>query len=186
MTDSAPTYTAEEHAQHLVERAALVDAARESSRTFDKAVLTFASAVFGFSIAFLKDVAPNPIPCTLKWLGASWALFSLGLLFIMLSFLTSHKACMREIEISLSNLGKKEASKEKNGWGTATTSLNILCIVCLFCGLSAWSAFAIENLNQRETMNKPNTPPSQVERGYTPPPPPARTPPPPPTAPLKK
>ena len=47
---------------HLEERAQLIDAARENARTFDKAVLTFGSAVFGFSIAFLKDVAPHPAP----------------------------------------------------------------------------------------------------------------------------
>jgi hypothetical protein len=60
------------------ERKEYVDAARESARTFDKAVLTFGSAVFGFSIAFLKDIAPTPARETLKWLGASWLLFSLG------------------------------------------------------------------------------------------------------------
>src|ERR1019366_5848099 len=65
---------------YLNEREKLIDAARESARTFDKAVLAFGSAVFGFSIAFVKDLAPIAAPDTLKWLGASWLLFSLGLL----------------------------------------------------------------------------------------------------------
>jgi len=65
----------EKTVRHLEERAQLIDAARESARTFDKAVLTFGSVVFGFSIAFLKDVAPHPAPDTLRWLGIAWALF---------------------------------------------------------------------------------------------------------------
>src|SRR4051812_5487292 len=81
------------------ERKLLIDAARESARTFDKAVLTFGSAVFGFSIAFLKDVAPNPIPTTLPWLLTAWVLFSFGLLAILLSFLFSHSACHAQIVI---------------------------------------------------------------------------------------
>lgn len=39
-----------EHELYLEERKQLVDAARESSRTFDKAVLTFGAAVFGGSL----------------------------------------------------------------------------------------------------------------------------------------
>jgi hypothetical protein len=73
--------------RYLKEREGLIDAARESARTFDKAVLTFGAAVFGFSIAFLKDVALHPMRATLPWLGTAWGFFSFGLLFILLSFL---------------------------------------------------------------------------------------------------
>jgi hypothetical protein len=89
-------YARKQHQLYLDERKQLVDAARESSRTFDKAVLTFGAAVFGASIAFLKDIAPHPAPDTLKWLGAAWLFFSLGLLSILLSFLFSHRACLFE------------------------------------------------------------------------------------------
>jgi len=72
MPDEPEGYTPEEHSQHLDERKSLIDAARESARTFDKAVLAFGSAVFGASIAFIKDVAPLPQHYTLKWLGVAW------------------------------------------------------------------------------------------------------------------
>jgi hypothetical protein len=85
---------------HLEERAQLIDAARESARTFDKAVLTFGAALFGFSVAFLKDVAPHPAPGTLCWLGGAWTLFSMGLLTILLSFLFSQQACQFDISES--------------------------------------------------------------------------------------
>jgi hypothetical protein len=50
----------DEYKLYLAEREQLIDAGRESARTFDQAVLAFGSVVFGFSIAFLKDIAPNP------------------------------------------------------------------------------------------------------------------------------
>ena len=78
MADEEVDYTLKQHQLYLDERKQLVDAARESSRTFDKAVLTFGAAVFGASIAFLKDIAPHPAPDTLTWLGAAWLFFSLG------------------------------------------------------------------------------------------------------------
>ena len=92
MPDDSYDQAAKDHAQYMEERKGLIDAARESARTFDQAILAFGSAVFGASIAFLKDVAPKPQVYTLKWLGISWGLFSIGLLGALLSFLFSHKA----------------------------------------------------------------------------------------------
>ena len=61
MADEETGFEEEPHAKahqlYLDDRKDLVDAARESARTFDKAVLTFGAAVLGFSIAFLKEVA---------------------------------------------------------------------------------------------------------------------------------
>ena len=74
--DSRLTHDEKTYALYLEERKQLIDAARESARSFDKAVLAFGSVVFGFSIAFVKDIAPTPVPDTLKWLGISWLLFS--------------------------------------------------------------------------------------------------------------
>src|SRR5277367_4075746 len=98
MESGVDARTGDEYKSYLAERERLIDAGRESARTFDQAVLAFGSVVFGFSIAFLKDIAPKPAPETLRWLGTSWGLFSLGLLAILLSFLSSHRACMFEIE----------------------------------------------------------------------------------------
>ncbi len=164
----------------LDERKQLVDAARESSRTFDKAVLAFGSVVFGFSIAFIKDIAPSPAPSTLGWLFGAWLLFSFGLLSIMLSFLFSHKACMVEIDRGQEWLdkfmkGEKKFEQRKNRWSVATDCCNVVCIVLLFLGLFSWSLFAYENLRQGDAqMNKVDVP--VEKKGYVPPPPP-KTPP---------
>jgi hypothetical protein len=167
---------ANEHQQYLNERKELIDAARESARTFDKAVLTFGAAVFGFSIAFLKDVAPHPARATLSWLAAAWFLFAVGLLLILMSFLFSHRACMFEIECATNRITDPGCETKKNRWSTATDCCNYACIVCLFLGLLSWSVFAFENLGQEgnASVNKNENP--TVEKGYVQPPPPAKAP----------
>ena len=197
---------AEGHAIHLDERAQLIDAARESARTFDKAVLTFGAAAFGFSVAFVKDVAPHPAPETMRWLEGAWLLFSLGLLTILVSFLFSQQACLFEIGESYKAQGGEVYQRKRNHWSTAANCGNVLCVIFLFTGLLCWSQFALDNLRRvemtrlsaaadnevlREDSMKPkNDPPgtSPLKKTYTPPrtPPPAprkETPPPPPKKP---
>ncbi len=180
MPDEQYDRAVQEHKQFLEERKLLIDAAREGARTFDKAVLTFGTALFGASIIFIKDVAPNPELFTLKWLAISWTLFSVGLLAIVLSFLFGHQACMFEIDIGAEALGKPEFKRPKNRWSTATNWANSLCVAFLFLGLVSWSVFAFENLvSSGGKMPNSQPPPSQPEalkKSYTPP----RTPPPPP------
>ncbi len=179
MPDDPRVYSNEEHALFIEERKGLIDAARESSRTFDQAVLAFGSAAFAASIAFLKDVAPHPQAYSLKWLTAAWMLFTVGLFAVMLSFLFSHKACMFEIESGTNALGKPEWKRPYNRWSALTDSSNYFCIVALFLGLVFWSVFALENVGKEpDPLSKPTASSDKLEKGYTPPPPPPKTPPP--------
>lgn len=146
MEDELAKYRSDMNALYRDERKLLIDAARESARTFDKAVLTFGSAVFGASIVFIRDVAPNPQHYTLKWLGLSWAGFSIGLLCILLSFLFSHKACMFEIEEGERMLESDSYKRKTNRWSNLTDFCNYFCVGFLFLGLLSWSVFAFENL----------------------------------------
>ncbi len=145
MSDESADQYLRDHAQYMEERKGLIDAARESLRTFDQAVLAFGSAVFAASVAFLKDVAPNPLPFTLKWLGISWALFSVGLLAALLSFLFSHRACMFEIDEGAKALDRSY-NRSSNLWTTGTDVCNCLSVGLLFCGLLSWSLFGFENV----------------------------------------
>lgn len=184
MSEEPDDEATREYNRYIDERKLLIDAARESARTFDQAVLAFGSAIFAASIAFLKDVAPHPQLYSLKWLGLAWILFTLGLLGVMLSFLFSHKACMFEIEHGANALGKPNYKPPKNRSANFTTWCNYLCVALLFLGLVSWSGFALENLVKGENTlsDHKNVPPKpeRVEKGYTPPPPPPRTPPSPP------
>ena len=183
-SEMGAAYTPEEYAAHMEERKTLIEAARESAKTFDQAVLAFGSAIFGASIAFLKDVAPHPQTFTLKWLGGAWLLFSAGLLAALMSFIWSHKACMSEIDAATATLGKPNAQRPANRWSELTDKCNYVCIGLLFLGLASWSIFALENLNQggntvaQQSQNQPPQPYEKVEKGYVPPkapPPPPRT-----------
>lgn len=169
------------HALMVEERKTLIESARESARTFDQAVLAFGSAVFGASVAFLKDVAPHPLPYTLKWLALAWVCLAVGLFSILLSFLWSHKACMWEVDENYRVYGKPELRRCENIWSDRTDRCNYVSIVCLAIGLMFWSWFAYLNLRNGDTdLSNPKVPPppQKVEKGYTPP----RTPPPPPPA----
>jgi hypothetical protein len=146
MTDEDYEQSLKEHAQHMEERKLLIDAARESSRTFDQAVLAFGAAVFGASVAFLKDVAPKPQSYTIRWLGISWMCFTVGLLAVILSFLFSHKACLFRIKEGEYLLRNSNAEPLRNRWATLTEWCNYLCVVFLFLGVVAWVVFALENL----------------------------------------
>jgi hypothetical protein len=146
MTKEEHEQALKEHAQHLEERKLLIEAARESSRTFDQAVLAFGAAVFGASIAFLKDVAPKPHSYTIRWLGTSWTCFVIGLLAVILSFLFSHKACLFRIEEGEYLMRNPKAEPLKNRWATLTGCCNYLCVAFLFVGVLAWVVFALENL----------------------------------------
>jgi len=174
----------------MEERKLLVDASRESSRTFDQTMLTFGSAIFGFSIAFLKDVAPHPLPDTLGWLAASWLMFSIGLLAIALSFLFSQKACDFQIGESENLLRDRAYKSPKNTWSIATSFCNVACVVLLFLGILCWSRFALHNLGHGETPLSDEQRPKE-KTGYVPPSAPPRVPtqptsPPPPQPPTKK
>lgn len=142
------TYTSEQHAQHMDERKLLIEASRESSRTFDKAMLTFGSAIFGFSVAFIKDVAPHPVTVALCWLGASWSLFALGLLSICLSFLFSQSACQFQIDVSERLLKNPCYKIPKNKWSVATAICNFSCVLLLSSGILCWLWFALHNLGK--------------------------------------
>lgn len=114
---------------YLEDRKMLVDAWREGSRTFDKAILTFGSGSFAVSIAFLKDVVPNPLPNTLWLLGWSWILFSAALIIILFSFIASQNACQAQIDITYDDLINNR--KRRNMWTTITSICNYSAIAVL-------------------------------------------------------
>ena len=129
---------------YIEERKILVDSLRESSRTFDKAILTLASGSFGITIAFLKDIVPNPFENT-KWLlYFSWSFFAFSILVILVSFLTSQKACLKQIDNTYDIIVKK-SNYVKNNWGIATTILNYSSIIVLTTAYIFWVLFIFYN-----------------------------------------
>ncbi|HOV99726.1 MAG TPA: hypothetical protein PK595_09190 [Bacteroidota bacterium] len=129
----------------LDERKLLIEGIKEGARTFDKAILALASGAFGVTVAFMKDIAPHPFPNTLCLLGWSWGLFSLSLVLILFSFLSSQKACKEQIDVSYNVIVLKK--EEKTIWTMVTTILNISSIIALIGAIILWGTFAYWNLH---------------------------------------
>jgi len=136
---------------YLEERKSLVDAEREGSRLFDKAILTLAAGAFGLSLTFIRQIVPNIISGTMFMLICAWVGFCISLLSTLISFLTSQFACSKQREIleaeyfdNHSGYEKKAIFKNKTAiW---TKRLNILSIFTFIIGVIFLAIFSIINL----------------------------------------
>lgn len=129
---------------YIEERKLLVDAERESARTYDKAILTMASGAFGFTMAFLKNIVPNPFTNTLWLLGCSWLAFSFCIIVILFSFLLSQLACRLQIELTHEELMSDQ--KRKNVWATVPDICNFVSLAVLVIAFSFWGCFVYWNV----------------------------------------
>lgn len=129
-------------ADEQAERQWLLKADHEASRDFDKAIMTLAAGALGVSIAFVHNVAPNPIH--VAWLAWAWMLFAGSLVLILASFLTSQHALRREMQTLA---GQGEQDQRPGGWlGTSTVLLNWGAAGALVAGVVALVVFALLNL----------------------------------------
>jgi hypothetical protein len=144
MPDDKQLSVEQKYQLFLEERKLLIDAEREGSRTFDKAILTLASGAFGVSIVFLKDIVPHPFSNTFCLLGASWFFFALSLVIILFSFLSSQLACRIQIDVAYDTIFKNE--KRANKWATITEFCNYASIIVLALAFIFWGLFVYWNL----------------------------------------
>lgn len=128
------------------ERQWLVQADHAASRDFDKAIMTLAAGALGVSIAFVHDVAPDPVH--VAWLGWAWGLFAGSLVLILVSFLTSQHALRREMKV-LSGERKKKDKRPGGCLGSLTIGFNWTSAGTLVCGVIALVVFALYNLRGR-------------------------------------
>jgi len=121
----------------------LVQANHQSSRDFDKAVMTLAAGALALSVTFMKAIAPAPEPGSLFWLRFSWGLLVLSLLAILVSFLLSQYATRNAIK----ELDERRAKGQPGGaWSRLTSALNVLAAGTLVLGLGFFLVFASNNL----------------------------------------
>lgn len=124
-----------DHRRHLLE------ALHAASQDFDRAIMTLSAGALGVSIAFVRDIAVNPSALCL--LRSSWILFTLSLLLILISFITSQEALRFEIE----KLGQTATeARPGGGFGVATLWLNITSGLSLVAGVVCLVWFALVNV----------------------------------------
>lgn len=146
----------------------LVKAHHEASKDFDKAIITLSGGALGLSLAFVKQIAPQPIRSS-SWMMASWLLFSASLLAILFSFLTSQATLKNGIK-SLDNGGAE-------GWtglaSRATVWLNYIAALTLVAGVIALITFAwfntakeVEVIDRKESAATQIAPSSIPEKRH--------------------
>jgi magnesium-transporting ATPase (P-type) len=171
----------EKRKTYLEERKLLVDAERESARSFDKSMLTLSSGALALSITFIRQIAPAPRFETYLYLA--WSGFILALLCTLVSFLSSQTALRKQRDIlDLNYQDSRSASEQKNLMSAVTNYLNWFSILSFIIGVLCLTVFAIKNLSIQEEMMSEKTPSaaqqsSEVEkRGFVPPKPPVEQP----------
>ena len=168
---------------YLEERKLLIDAEREGSRSFDKAILTLAAGALGLSITFVDKIAPLPQAATLWLLVTSWISFGFSIIITLSSFITSQWACVRQREILDTQwLNSTQGQKSiKNRWTRVTNALNVVSILSFVAGVIFLCLFAFVNLSKEGAMSekkkdygfRPQKPPAKpLEKGFVPPKPP--------------
>ena len=137
---------------YFEERKALIDAEREGARLFDRAILTLAAGAFGLSLAFIRQIAPQPEATT--FLAVAWGAFGASILSTLVSFLTSQSACRKQVEIlesdyltrMISPIGRRDSGGTKNWLAGLTKRLNWLSMTFFIIGLILLAFFSFKNL----------------------------------------
>lgn len=171
----------EKRKTYLEERKLLVDAERESARSFDKAMLTLSSGALALSITFIRQIAPAPRSET--YLYFAWSGFILALLCTLVSFLSSQSALRKQRDILDRNYrDQPTAFEQKNVMSAVTNFLNWFSILSFIAGVLLLTAFAIKNLSIQEViMSDKNSSAAQQsseveKKGFVPPKPPVEQP----------
>ena len=118
----------EKRKTYLEERKLLVDAERESARSFDKSMLTLSSGALALSITFIRQIAP--VPRFEPYLYLAWSGFILALLCTLVSFLSSQTALRKQRDIlDLNYQDRRSAPEQKNLMSAVTNYLNWFSIL---------------------------------------------------------
>lgn len=123
----------------------LIGVDHESSVSFDKVLVTLSAGALGISVSQARARA--------LWLWSlelAWALFTVSLLAMLLSYLTARRDLRRAIADTDWKLvhGEAEAMPEEwRAWHEVkTTTLNQAALVCLVVGICFLVAYAARNL----------------------------------------
>jgi len=135
---------------YIEQRNALVNAKIDQARQYDKYILTLASGTFGFSVVFMRYIAPTPDASTLRLIIIALAFFSASIFSTLLSFLMSQKAIAKQFEItdlwykSETDLNDKQI---ENKYAVCTTRLNWISMALFTVGGVLLIFFIVLNLS---------------------------------------
>lgn len=131
--------------EYMDERRLLAGLEAESSRSFDKALLTFSSGAIALSVTFLEKFNPGDLSCLLV---TSWILWLSSIVFQLLSYLVSAKAMREELAILNGQYKNYEVEPKKNKYTGWPTKLNLVALTTFLIGTIIFLSFIIENFNK--------------------------------------
>ncbi len=111
----------------------LITSNQTSQNTHDKYLISLSSGSLGLSIIFVNNIIKNnPIHCKIL-LNISWILFSITILFVLISFFSS----ILSFSKAISQTDSEQIYKEEPGgtWNIFTKILNVVNIICFTLGL---------------------------------------------------
>lgn len=125
----------------LEERNRLIASHQDASDSFDRALMTLSAGSLGLSIAFVKDIDPDPVAVAV--LEASWILMGFALFFIVFSFAASVEVHKRLID----GLDTDRSYEDEPWWVRRGVSfLNGLSAISFVGGAILLIVFAIKNV----------------------------------------
>lgn len=127
----------------------------QASDAFDKTAVTLSGGALAISIAFLKDVAPQPVPWTvLALLAPSWGCLVASLLGVLLSQMASQKSMRYEIECLDGRRTRGENQPAGGWWRRCTDLFNYLALIGCVVGIALLVVFVVINTRSKATMAK--------------------------------
>ena len=131
---------------YLQYRSQLVEGLFKGSDLYDSTLLSLSSGALLLSIAFITDIAQEPV--LLYLLKTSWVFFVLTIFFVLASFKTSQAALYESItkEDDFYNSGFKNWEAGKSIPHKTTELLNYVSGISFFIAVILTIVFAIKNL----------------------------------------
>ncbi|WP_425063958.1 hypothetical protein [Pyruvatibacter mobilis] len=145
--------THERYSELLAARQALVEMGADQIRSYDRAMLAMNSGALALSVVFVSQVVNDSGAKLVLVLILSWSGFVGSIFLNLLSYISSWRDTMKEVEkIDLEILEKKR--EIRNSFRTLTMVLNGVSFVGFFVGSVLFLIFAVHNIAGDEMEKK--------------------------------
>jgi len=121
----------------------LISSKQQSQDTLDKFLISLSSGALGISIVFITNVIKDKIIVYKKLLFSSWLFFTLTILIILFSFISSIFTFNRAI--NQTDADKIYEESPGGIWNIITIILNVLSIIFFITGLILLLFFVLYN-----------------------------------------
>lgn len=120
-----------------------------NSQKYDSSILSLSMAALGFSLTFIGNIVPLDTSVCLWILCISWFLYSLSIIFVIISFQVSNWAINQQIEYAEKYYlqGDRDYADKKNLWVSYTTKINTLSGVFFISAILLTIIFVIVNIS---------------------------------------